>query len=112
MDVEGEKNLMKFKRTFIVFVQKCFLLPTTISTISPIHMPPVLHVETVQDWNWASHVFSFLLKVIKAQKAGEKFSVDGCIFVLMIIYFYETKFLDAEADDALDTEETGQLDCL
>ncbi|KAL4345125.1 hypothetical protein AHAS_Ahas11G0247100 [Arachis hypogaea] len=29
MSVEREKNLLKFKRTFVVFVQKCFLLPTT-----------------------------------------------------------------------------------
>ncbi|QHO49358.1 uncharacterized protein [Arachis hypogaea] len=27
MDVEGEENQKKFKRTFVVFIQKCFLLP-------------------------------------------------------------------------------------
>ncbi|KAL4276917.1 hypothetical protein AHAS_Ahas20G0255100 [Arachis hypogaea] len=49
MSVEGEKSLMKFKRTFTVFIQKYFLLPTRISIVSPIHKPPVLHVETVRD---------------------------------------------------------------
>ncbi|KAL4350162.1 hypothetical protein AHAS_Ahas10G0114400 [Arachis hypogaea] len=29
MSVEGEENLLKFKTTFIVFIHKCFLLPTT-----------------------------------------------------------------------------------
>ncbi|RYQ99166.1 hypothetical protein Ahy_B07g087055 [Arachis hypogaea] len=47
MSVEGEENLLKFKRTFVVFIQKCFSLPTTVSTISSVHKPPVLHVEIV-----------------------------------------------------------------
>ncbi|KAL4394303.1 hypothetical protein AHAS_Ahas02G0138500 [Arachis hypogaea] len=46
MSVEGEGNLLKFKMTFIVFIQKCFLLLTIVSTVSPVHKPPVLYVET------------------------------------------------------------------
>ncbi|KAL4365865.1 hypothetical protein AHAS_Ahas07G0148800 [Arachis hypogaea] len=99
MSVEGEENLLKFKTMFFFFIQKCFLLPTTISIVSPIHKSHVLHVEIVREWNWMSHVFNFLLKGIKAQKAREKLSVDGCIFVLMIIYFHKSMFTDGAADD-------------
>ncbi|KAL4390118.1 hypothetical protein AHAS_Ahas03G0113100 [Arachis hypogaea] len=101
MSVEGEENQVKFKRTFVVFVQKCFLLPTTISMVSPIHKPPALHVDTIQRWDWTSHVLSFLRKGIKAQREGKKLSVDGCIFVLMLIYLHESKFPRLEADNAL-----------
>ncbi|KAL4373063.1 hypothetical protein AHAS_Ahas05G0044300 [Arachis hypogaea] len=51
MSVEGEENHLKFKRTFVVFIQKCFLLLTTISTVSPIHKPPSFHVDTIQQWD-------------------------------------------------------------
>ncbi|QHO13749.1 uncharacterized protein DS421_15g518150 [Arachis hypogaea] len=97
MSVQGEENRQKFKRTFVVFVQKCFLLPTTVSTASPIHKPHVLHVDNICQWDWATHVLSFLRKGIEAQRQGKKQSVDGCVFVLIIIYFHECKFprLDA-----------------
>ncbi|RYR25072.1 hypothetical protein Ahy_B02g058705 [Arachis hypogaea] len=49
MRVEGEENRKKFKRTFVVFIQKCFLLPTTISVASPIHKPPIFHVDNIQE---------------------------------------------------------------
>ncbi|QHN94026.1 uncharacterized protein DS421_17g597750 [Arachis hypogaea] len=100
MSIEGEENRLKFKRTFVLFVQKCFLLPTTVSTISPIHKPPAFHVDTVQQWDWASHMLSFLRKGIKAQREGKKLSIDGCVFVLMLIYFHESKFPRLEADNA------------
>ncbi|RYQ85698.1 hypothetical protein Ahy_B10g105287 [Arachis hypogaea] len=100
MSVEGEENQMKFKRTFVVFVQKCFLLPTTVSIVSPIQKPLALHVDTVQQWDWTSHVLSFLRKGIKAQREGKKLSVDDCVFILMLIYFHESKFSRPEADDA------------
>ncbi|KAL4398045.1 hypothetical protein AHAS_Ahas01G0252600 [Arachis hypogaea] len=49
MSVEGDENLLKFKMTFILFVQKCFLLSTTTSTVSLVQKPPLLHVETFPD---------------------------------------------------------------
>ncbi|QHN87385.1 uncharacterized protein DS421_16g554630 [Arachis hypogaea] len=56
---EGEENQKNFKRTFVVFIQKCFLLPTT---------------------------------ELKTKERGKKQPVDGCAFVLMLIYFHEIKF--------------------
>ncbi|QHN98230.1 uncharacterized protein DS421_18g634220 [Arachis hypogaea] len=99
MSVEGEENRQKFRRTFVVFVQKCFLLPTMVSTASPIHKPPVLCVDNIRQWGWATHVLSFLRKGIKARRKGKKQSVDDCVFVLMLIYFHESRFprLDAPA---------------
>ncbi|KAL4396171.1 hypothetical protein AHAS_Ahas01G0065200 [Arachis hypogaea] len=68
MSVEGEENRKKFKSNFVVFVQKCFLLLTTVSTTSPIHKLSTLCVDNIQQWNWATHVLSFLRKGIEAQK--------------------------------------------
>ncbi|KAL4343541.1 hypothetical protein AHAS_Ahas11G0088700 [Arachis hypogaea] len=47
MSAEEEENWLKFKRTFFIFIQKCFLLPTIVSTVSPIYKTPALHVDTV-----------------------------------------------------------------
>ncbi|KAL4294567.1 hypothetical protein AHAS_Ahas18G0241000 [Arachis hypogaea] len=68
ISVEGEENRKKFKSTFVVFVQNYFLLPTTVSTTSPIHKPPALCVDNIQQWDWTTHVLSFLRKGIEAQK--------------------------------------------
>ncbi|QHO20866.1 uncharacterized protein DS421_11g341700 [Arachis hypogaea] len=92
MSVEGEENRQKFKRAFVVFIQKCFLLPTTVSVASPIHKPPIFHVDNIQEWDWAKHVLNFLMKGTENKKKGTKQSVDGYVFVLMLIYFHETKF--------------------
>ncbi|RYQ97578.1 hypothetical protein Ahy_B08g093659 [Arachis hypogaea] len=100
ISVEGEENRQKFKRNFIVFVQKCFLLPTTVSVASPIHKPPIFHVDNIREWDWEKHVLSFLRKEIENKRKGNKQSVDGCVFVLMLLYFHETKFLRPFRPDA------------
>ncbi|KAL4373110.1 hypothetical protein AHAS_Ahas05G0049000 [Arachis hypogaea] len=81
MNVDGPENQLKFKRTFILFIQKCFLLPTTISNIFPVHMPPILHVNIIKEWNWTAHVLNFLNKGIRDHKLQNDFAVDGCLFV-------------------------------
>ncbi|KAL4350198.1 hypothetical protein AHAS_Ahas10G0118000 [Arachis hypogaea] len=101
MSVDGEENRQKFWRTFFVFVQKCFLLPTMVSMASPIHKPPALHVDNIRQWDWVNHVMSFLRKGIKNMRKGKKQSVDGCVFVLMLIYFHESKFPRLDAANIL-----------
>ncbi|RYQ96793.1 hypothetical protein Ahy_B08g092667 [Arachis hypogaea] len=100
MSVEGEENQKKFKRTFVVFIQKCFLLPTTVSVASPIHKPSIFHMDNLREWDWAKHVLNFLMKGVENKREGKKQSVDGCVFVLMLIYFHETKFPRPFAPDA------------
>ncbi|RYR61019.1 hypothetical protein Ahy_A04g018113 [Arachis hypogaea] len=90
----------KFKRTFVVFVQKCFLLPTTVSVASPIHKPLIFHVDNIREWDWAKHVLNFLMKGVENKREEKKQYVDCCIFVLMLIYFHETKFSRLFAPDA------------
>ncbi|RYR09602.1 hypothetical protein Ahy_B05g077974 isoform B [Arachis hypogaea] len=46
------------------------------------------------------HVLNFLMKGVENKKTGKKQSVDGCVFVLMLIYFHETKFPCPFAPDA------------
>ncbi|RYR31833.1 hypothetical protein Ahy_B01g056754 isoform B [Arachis hypogaea] len=72
MSVEGEDNQKKFKRTFVVFIQKCFLLPTTVSVASPIHKPPIFHVDNIREWDWAKHVLNFLMKGVENKRKGKK----------------------------------------
>ncbi|RYR62067.1 hypothetical protein Ahy_A04g019406 [Arachis hypogaea] len=99
MSVEGEENRKKFKKTFVVFIQKCFLLPTMVSVASPIHRPPIFHVDNIRKRDWAKHVLNFLMKGVENKRKGKKQSVDGCVFVLILIYFHETKFPHPFAPD-------------
>ncbi|RYQ93112.1 hypothetical protein Ahy_B09g099378 [Arachis hypogaea] len=100
MSVEGEENQKKFKRSFVVFIQKCFLLPTTVSVAFPIHKAPIFHVDNIREWDWTKHVLNFLMKGVENKRKGRKQSVNGCVFVLMLIYFHETKFPRLFAPDA------------
>ncbi|XLT65193.1 hypothetical protein HN873_021632, partial [Arachis hypogaea] len=47
MSIEGEENQKKFKKTFVVFIQKCFFLLTTVSVASSIHKPSIFHVDNI-----------------------------------------------------------------
>ncbi|KAL4394657.1 hypothetical protein AHAS_Ahas02G0173900 [Arachis hypogaea] len=68
MSVDGEENNLKFMKMFILFIQNCFLLPTTMSKISPIHMSIIFDIENTRGRNWATHVPNFLIKGIKSRK--------------------------------------------
>ncbi|QHN76335.1 uncharacterized protein DS421_19g642990 [Arachis hypogaea] len=100
MSVEGEENRQKFRRTFVVFVQKCLLLRATVSMASAIHKPPIFCVDNARQWDWANYVLSFLWNGIENKRKGKKQSVEGCVFVLMLIYFHETKFPRLDGLDA------------
>ncbi|QHO15455.1 uncharacterized protein DS421_10g295070 [Arachis hypogaea] len=39
LSVEGEENRKKFERTFVVFIQKCFLLSTTFPQLDTLDTP-------------------------------------------------------------------------
>ncbi|RYR28699.1 hypothetical protein Ahy_B01g052855 isoform B [Arachis hypogaea] len=60
---------------------------------SPIHKPPIFHVDNIWKWDWAKHE-------LKTREGGKKQSIDGCVFILMLIYFHETKFPRPFAPDA------------
>ncbi|RYR49048.1 hypothetical protein Ahy_A07g035332 [Arachis hypogaea] len=92
MNVETEENRQKFRRTFVVFVQKCFLLRTTVSMASAIRKLPIFYVDNIQQWDWASHVLSFLRNRIGNKRKRKKHSVEGC--------FHETKFPRSDRLDA------------
>ncbi|RYR78310.1 hypothetical protein Ahy_A01g003065 [Arachis hypogaea] len=100
MSVEGEENRQKFHKSFVIFIQKCFLLQTMVSIASAIHKPPIFCVDNIRQRDWACHVLRFLRKGIENKRKGKKQSVEGCVFVLMLIYFHETKFPHLDGLDA------------
>ncbi|KAL4305564.1 hypothetical protein AHAS_Ahas16G0090900 [Arachis hypogaea] len=61
MSVDREKNWLKFKKTFILYIQMSFLLLTTVNKLSLVHMPPILHVDTIGEGNWSGHMLNFLI---------------------------------------------------
>ncbi|KAL4391191.1 hypothetical protein AHAS_Ahas03G0220400 [Arachis hypogaea] len=81
--------------------RKCFLLLTMVSMASPIHKTSALRVDNIRQWDWANHVLSFLREGIENRRKGKKQSVNGCVFVLMLIYFHESKFPRFDAPGAL-----------
>ncbi|MED6126537.1 hypothetical protein PIB30_079453 [Stylosanthes scabra] len=67
--LDSEENITKFKRAFILYVQKAVLCPNNSNPLSPKILPTILD----------------------ARRKNTK-HIDGCVFALLIIYFQETKF--------------------
>ncbi|MED6155763.1 hypothetical protein PIB30_007999 [Stylosanthes scabra] len=88
----SEGNTRKFKRAFIVYVQKVFLCANNNMPLSPKHFPPIVDVDNTREMNWARHVCSFLLEGITEMRRRNLKGVEGCVFALLIIYMHETHF--------------------
>ncbi|RYR38647.1 hypothetical protein Ahy_A09g043770 [Arachis hypogaea] len=92
--VDNEQDHLMFKRIFILYIQMAFLLPTTINKISHVHQAPIFKMDTITEQNWGAHVLNFIIKRITDYNLKKKKAIDGCLFILMIIYFYLSKNKD------------------
>ncbi|MED6199377.1 hypothetical protein PIB30_075396 [Stylosanthes scabra] len=90
--VDTEANRILFKRAFLIFIQKCFLLATSSPNVTPRALPTLFGIETTRERNWALHVHDFLLEEVKKAKQNNTKAIHGCCYVLMIIYFHEIHF--------------------
>ncbi|QHN93879.1 uncharacterized protein DS421_17g596440 [Arachis hypogaea] len=84
IDVENEQDRLMFKRIFILYIQMAFLLPSTTTKVSPVHIAPIFEMEKITEDNWGAHV---------------KKSIDGCLYALMIIYFYLRKNKEKKGEE-------------
>ncbi|RYR70473.1 hypothetical protein Ahy_A03g016968 [Arachis hypogaea] len=50
--VENEQDRLMFKRIFILYIQMAFLLPSTITKVSPVHIAPIFEMEKITEGNW------------------------------------------------------------
>ncbi|MED6158153.1 hypothetical protein PIB30_030210 [Stylosanthes scabra] len=90
--VDTDENMDLFKRAFLLYIKKCFLLPTSATNISPRALPTIFNMENTRHQNWALHIHNFLLEEVQKAKDNSTSSVSGCCFTLMVIYFHETHF--------------------
>ncbi|MED6177389.1 hypothetical protein PIB30_097676 [Stylosanthes scabra] len=71
--VDTEENKVLFKRAFLLYIQKCFLPPTSAPNVTPRALPTLFDLENTRNKNWALHVHNFLLEEIeKAKKNNAK----------------------------------------
>ncbi|MED6165724.1 hypothetical protein PIB30_102307 [Stylosanthes scabra] len=49
--VDYEENTRKFKRAFILFIQKAFLCATNSNPLSPKHFPAIVNVDNTREMN-------------------------------------------------------------
>ncbi|MED6143924.1 hypothetical protein PIB30_010281 [Stylosanthes scabra] len=66
--VDTDKNRNLFKRAFLLYIQKCFLLPTSTANISPRALPTIFNLENTRHQNWALHIHNFLLEEVQKEK--------------------------------------------
>ncbi|MED6200600.1 hypothetical protein PIB30_086781 [Stylosanthes scabra] len=92
--LDTDDNRKLFMRAFICFIQKVFLLPNSTTNITLIALPTIFDLETTRSRNWALHVHNFLLQELKKAKQNNSVAIHGCVYVLMIIYFHETHFVE------------------
>ncbi|KAL4343353.1 hypothetical protein AHAS_Ahas11G0069900 [Arachis hypogaea] len=59
-----------------------------------------LLTKSLLDMN-AAHVLNFLINGIRVHKLENKFAIDGCLFALMIVYFYESTYKNRPVDRTL-----------
>ncbi|RYR21297.1 hypothetical protein Ahy_B03g066587 [Arachis hypogaea] len=52
ISVESEQDRLMFKRIFILYIQMAFLLPSTITKVSPVHIAPIFEMEKITEGNW------------------------------------------------------------
>ncbi|MED6211745.1 hypothetical protein PIB30_076587 [Stylosanthes scabra] len=90
--VDTEENRNLFKRAFLLYIQKCFLLPTSAPNVTPRALPTIFNLENTRNKNWALHVHNFLLEEIQKAKENNTKFVSGCCYALMVTYFHETHF--------------------
>ncbi|MED6191454.1 hypothetical protein PIB30_000554 [Stylosanthes scabra] len=91
---QEDKDIHKFfqgKRLSFSY-KKVFLLPDSTSSIVPNALTTIFDLETTRKRNWALHVHDFLLQELKKAKQNNAAAIHGCVYVLMIIYFHETRF--------------------
>ncbi|KAL4381824.1 hypothetical protein AHAS_Ahas04G0172100 [Arachis hypogaea] len=91
ISVESEQDRLMFKRIFIIYIQIAFLLLSTITKVSPVHIAPIFEMKKITEGNWGAHVLNFIIKGITNYCLKKKKLIDGCLYALMIIYFYLAK---------------------
>ncbi|MED6206691.1 hypothetical protein PIB30_029167, partial [Stylosanthes scabra] len=89
--LDTEENRKLFMRAFILFIQKAFLLLNSTARIVPTALTTIFDLENVRR-NWALHIHDLLILELKKAKQNNAAAVHGCVYVLMIIYFHETRF--------------------
>ncbi|RYR33554.1 hypothetical protein Ahy_A10g048163 isoform A [Arachis hypogaea] len=62
--IENEQDQLMFKRIFIFYIQMVFLLPSTITKVSPAHIAPIFKMDKITEGNWGAHVLNFIIKGI------------------------------------------------
>ncbi|MED6222773.1 hypothetical protein PIB30_067643 [Stylosanthes scabra] len=54
--VDTDENRDLLKRAFLLYIKKCFLLPTSAANISPRALPTIFNLENTRHQNWALHI--------------------------------------------------------
>ncbi|MED6151480.1 hypothetical protein PIB30_082946 [Stylosanthes scabra] len=98
--IDTDENKKLWMWSFILFVQKVFLLPNSTANITPTAVPTIFDLENTRNRNWALHVHNFLLQELKKAKKKNFVAIHGCCYALMIIYFHKTQFGENSRDPA------------
>ncbi|XP_058181179.1 uncharacterized protein LOC131299609 [Rhododendron vialii] len=100
MDAMFEKKTSgkKFNTAYVLFALCCFLYPTIKDEAGPKLFPCVLDLHAIPNYAWTQFVLDWLVRQItmynnrgaKAKKKARKIeapSIDGCVLLLMLLYF-------------------------
>ncbi|MED6208810.1 hypothetical protein PIB30_048665 [Stylosanthes scabra] len=89
---DTDENKRLFMRAFVLFIQQCFLLPTSAANVTPRALLTIFDVENTRRRKWALHVHNFLLEEVKKAMLHNTKSINGCCYAMLIIYFHVTYF--------------------
>ncbi|XLU49938.1 hypothetical protein S245_044752, partial [Arachis hypogaea] len=95
-NVSTSKGRDYFRRAFTMFIISSFLAPTSSVVTSPKHLRAIVDVENITRYNWARFMHDELMKGVQKFKEKNTLSIDGCLYILMIIYYHKDTFGDKE----------------
>ncbi|MED6208201.1 hypothetical protein PIB30_042858 [Stylosanthes scabra] len=89
--VSTDSQKEDFRGYFILFVMKNFLFPTSGKTTTKAHIPAIIDVRNPNRYNWSRHILNYIKDGIGKFQEKNTEHIDGCMFVLMILYFHSNK---------------------
>ncbi|RYQ92844.1 hypothetical protein Ahy_B09g099088 [Arachis hypogaea] len=92
----SEENKLIFRR----FQGKTLknLIDEIMNIVSPVHLAPIFQMDKIMEGNWGGHMLNFIIKGITNYRLKKKKSIDGCLYVLMIVYFHLSKHADKKGE--------------
>ncbi|XLR11796.1 hypothetical protein S83_039734 [Arachis hypogaea] len=90
--VENPRGGPRFRRAFLLYALITFLLPINTTMTRDKIFPFIIDVDNPTKYNWVRCIVDGLTDGVNNFKEGVVSSLNGCIYMLQILYFHKQKY--------------------